>query len=216
MAYPRPFITLSALLGLAGAVSPASAEVIEKELAVGAFEELQTGGAFDVVIGVGKSRKIIARGDRQAVERLRTSVSDGKLKIWQDYNPKRNYKEPSRLKVTINIEKLTSIALRGAGDITAYNLDAKDFAVNMSGAGDVKLFGTCATLTASLSGAGDLDAAGLKCKSVSAKVYGVGDMSVSASESVTGGVSGVGDLVVFGNPQNRNTKVSGMGDVSFR
>jgi hypothetical protein len=216
MAIVRSSIALLVLLGLAGAISPACAEVIEKELAVGAFEEVQSAGAFDVVIGVGKSRKIIARGDKQAVDRVRTSVSDGKLKIWQEYNPKRNYKVPSRLKVTINVEKLTHIALRGAGDITAYNVETKDFSVSMSGAGDIKLFGTCATLTASLSGAGDLDAAGLKCKTVNAKVYGVGDMSVSASESVTGGVTGVGDLVVFGNPQNRNTKVSGMGDVSFR
>ncbi len=212
MAHARPLLALLTLVG----TTSAWAEVIEKEVTVGAFEELQTGGSFDVVIGVGKTRKIIARGDKQAVDRLRTDVDNGKLKIWQEYNPQRNYKEPARLKVTINIEKLTSIALRGAGDITAYNVDAKDFAVNMSGAGDIKLFGTCNTLTASMSGAGDLDAAGLKCKSVSAKVHGVGDMSVSASESITGGVTGVGDLVVFGNPQNRNTKVSGMGDVSFR
>lgn len=212
MTYVRPFISF---LALAVAAS-AQAEVIEKELTVGAFEELQTGGAFDVVIGVGKTRKIVARGDKQAVDRLRTDVDNGKLKIWQAYNSQRNYKEPARLKVTINIEKLTRIDSRGAGDITAYTVDAKDFVINMSGAGDIKLFGTCATLTASMSGAGDLDADGLKCKSVNAKVYGVGDMSVFASDSVTGSVTGVGDLVVFGNPATRNTKVSGMGDVSFR
>ncbi len=195
---------------------PAYADVVEQTLDVGAFEEVESKGAFDIVIAVGKPRKIVARGDAPAVARLRADVDNGVLKLSQVYDSKRDYKSPARLKVTINIEKLTHLKLTGAGDVTTYNIAAKDFTVTMSGAGDIKLFGTCTSLTATMSGAGDLDADALKCKTVNAKVNGVGDMSVYASGTITGAVNGVGDLVIFGNPQTRSTKVSGMGDVSFR
>jgi Putative auto-transporter adhesin, head GIN domain len=192
------------------------AEVLEKPIEVGAFEQVQAKGSFDIVIAVGKPRKIVARGDIEAVNRLRLDVDNGKLKLWQVYDPARDYKQPARLKVTINIEKLTSIKTTGAGDVTAYNIAAKDFALTMAGAGDVKLFGTCAALIAFMSGAGDLNAEGFKCKNVAATVSGVGDLSTYASDSITGSVTGVGDLTIYGNPKTRSTKVSGMGDVSFR
>jgi hypothetical protein len=209
-------IHAAALLLAAAYAQAARAEVIEKNLDVAAFEEIETKGAFDVVIAVGKPRKMVARGDKAAVARLRSSVHEGKLKLWQVYDGKRDYKQPQRLKVTLNVEKLTSVILTGAGDVSAYNINAKNFAAQMNGAGDLRLVGTCETLTARLSGAGDLDADVLKCKSVSATVVGVGDLEVYASETITGSVSGVGDLVVYGNPTIRNTKVTGMGDVSFR
>jgi Putative auto-transporter adhesin, head GIN domain len=224
MAYARLFTAVLAIAVLATVVLAFSlvsttslrAEVIEKPIAVGAFEEVHTTGAFDIVIAVGKPRKIIARGDADAVNRLRVDVDNGKLKLWQAYDTKRDYKQPARLKVTLNVEKLTSLKLTGAGDVSAYNIAAKKFALTMSGAGDVKLVGTCDSLTVFMSGAGDFDGDVLKCKTVSANVSGVGDMAIYASDSITGSVSGVGDLTIYGNPRTRSTKVSGMGDVNFR
>jgi hypothetical protein len=216
MAYARHPAVLAAVLAAFACATSLQADVIEKPIEAGAFEEVQSNGAFDIVIAVGKPRKIVARGDADAVNRLRVDVDNGKLKLSQAYNANRDYKQPARLKVTINIEKLTSIKLTGAGDVSAYNIAAKNFALNMSGAGDVKLTGTCDSLTVFMSGAGDFDGDVLKCKTVSANVSGVGDMAIYASEAITGSVTGVGDLSIYGNPKVRNTKVSGMGDVNFR
>jgi hypothetical protein len=212
MTHVRRLATVAAL----AFAFPLHAEVIEKPIEIGAFEEVQSNGAFDIVIAVGKPRKIVARGDTAAVGRLRLDVDNGKLKLSQVHDPERDHKQPARLKVTINIEKLTSLKLTGAGDISAYNIAAKNFALTMSGAGDVKLVGTCDSLTVAMSGAGDFDGDVFKCKSVNATVSGVGDMTVYASDAITGSVTGVGDLTIYGNPKVRNTKVSGMGDVGFR
>ncbi len=207
------YIIASSLILLSSTVA---AEVVEKPMIVGAFEQIITKGAFDIIVAVGKPRKIVARGDTAAVSRLRLDVDNGILTLRQVYDQNRSYKEPQRLKVTINMEKLTSVKLQGAGDVSITNVNAKEFVVAMSGAGDVNVAGTCTNLTANISGAGDLDADQLKCQNVAATVNGVGDVSVHASDTINGAISGIGDLVIYGNPKTRTTRATGIGDVSFR
>lgn len=64
-----------------------------------------------------------------------------------------------------------------------------------------------------VSGAGDADTRKLKAKHVDISVSGAGDAEVFASKSIRARVSGVGSIDYYGDPEENETRVSGIGSI---
>jgi len=64
-----------------------------------------------------------------------------------------------------------------------------------------------------ISGAGNADTQKLKAKNVKVSISGAGNATVYAKESLDGNVSGVGNLTYYGNPEDADTNVSGLGKI---
>jgi len=92
-----------------------------------------------------------------------------------------------------------SLTVSGAGGGTA-ELDVKDLAVYMSGAGGFELSGVADTAEISMSGAGSVVALALATRVTSVNISGVGTVKVNCSETLNINGSGAGTVEYKGSP----------------
>jgi Putative auto-transporter adhesin, head GIN domain len=113
---------------------------------------------------------------------------------------------------------VASLALgsRGAGGVSATDLDVGDLAVESSGAGNVTLGGDAEVLRLDSSGAGGVDASALLAGRIEVDSSGAGEVAVQTDGTVDGTLSGSGDLVVTGDPSRIDVEDMGSGGVSIR
>lgn len=171
------------------------------------FNRVVIEGAMDVVIEAGKSQSVKVSADEDYLDRVETHVDDGTLYISQEGRRWHNI----NVDIEISVRNLDGIYLEGAADIDATGIDSDDFELEIDGAGDVTLEGSCGTVTIEINGAGDIDAEDLKCKNVDVTINGAGDVDASASESVIAELNGVGDITICGNPDRVRPRIHGLG-----
>lgn len=119
------------------------------------------------------------------------------------------------MKVNCNYKTVTA-TLGGVGSMNIQGTNTDGIDLNLRGAGYVTLNGNSKWLKASLGGLGGLDAKQFQVDSVNLELSGLGNATVSASQSATLNLSGMGSVTVYGKPQNRNVVVDGLGKVSWK
>lgn len=209
-------------------------KVVTETRTTSEYDAIKVSGSYDVDLVAGKEGKIILKGEENILANLIVEVEDNTLKI---YNKKNTNLRPSmgkKIQVTIPFEKISEVNLSGSGNVQSkdpikndkflaklsgsgnFNLaiDSNNLELNLSGSGNVRLKGTADNFTTKLSGSGDIDAADLKSKNVDVNVSGSGNSRVNCNESLTARVSGSGDIKYSGNPEKRDVKVSGSGNIS--
>lgn len=198
------------------------------------YDAIKVSGSFDVDLVAGKEGKITIKGEENILNVIVVEVEDNTLKIQVKKNTNIRSGMGKKVQVTVPFEKISELSLSGSGDIQSkdaikndkflarlsgsgnFNLavDSNILELNLSGSGNVRLKGSADSFTTKLSGSGDIDAAELKSKKVDVNVSGSGDSKVNCSESLTARVSGSGDIKYTGNPEKRDVKVSGSGNIS--
>jgi len=171
------------------------------------FTRIVIEGAMDLTVEVGKSQSVKITGDDDYLNRVETKVEGNTLYLSQEG---RRWHDVE-VDVEISVRKLEGIFLEGAADIVATGIESNEFDLEIDGAGDVTLEGTCGALTIEINGAGDVDAEDLKCKSVDATINGAGDIDAYASESVEAELNGVGDITICGDPDKVRPRIHGFG-----
>lgn len=119
------------------------------------------------------------------------------------------------MKMWCNYKRVTA-TLGGVGHMNLADLDSEGVDLNLNGAGYVKLSGRSKWLKADMGGLGGLDARGFSAGSVDLDMSGLGNATVSASQSATLSLSGLGSVTVYGKPLNRKVTVDGLGKVSWK
>lgn len=118
--------------------------------------------------------------------------------------------------VGLGLPEAPSISLQGSGDIGLIDLKQHALAVSIKGSGNVTASGTATSLSVDVAGSGDVDARDLITTNASLSIAGSGDIEAFVRSSVHARVAGSGDIVVLGNPQQRDHSVAGSGKVKFR
>lgn len=151
-----------------------------------------------------KQGKLVARVFAPAPEKF-TIVGSGDIQI-----PK-----------GVSISESLSFNVSGSGDITGKSISSKDLQINVegsgdveltavsvnnvtasvSGSGDIKLSGKTSKAVYTVVGAGDIDAKKLVADNVNVTVTGSGDVSCNAVNTLSGKVSGSGEIKYTGNPE---------------
>lgn len=198
------------------------------------YDGIKISGSFDVDLVAGKEGKIVMKGEENILSAIIVEVEDNTLKIYVKKNTNIRSSMGKKIEVTVPFEKISELSLSGSGDIQSKNtikndkflaklsgsgnfnlaVDSNSLELNLSGSGNVQLKGTADNFTTKLSGSGDIDAANLKSKNVDVNVSGSGNSKVNCNESLTARVSGSGDIQYTGNPEKRDVKVSGSGNIS--
>lgn len=198
------------------------------------YDAIKVSGSFDVDLVAGKEGKITIKGEENILDVIVVEVEDNILKIQVKKNTNIRSSMGKKVQVTVPFEKISELNLSGSGDIQSkdaiktdkflarlsgsgnFNLavNSNTLELNLSGSGNVRLKGSADSFTTKLSGSGDIDAGELKSKKVDVNVSGSGDSKVNCSESLTARVSGSGDIKYTGNPEKRDVKVSGSGNIS--
>lgn len=196
------------------------------------YDIIKVSGSFDVDLISGKEGTISLKGDENLLSLIKVEVEDNTLKIYIQKTG--NIRPSQKIQVVIPFDKISELSLSGSGNIQTKNniksdkfsaklsgsgnfnlgIDSNDFDLNLSGSGNVHLKGTANNFSTKLSGSGDITATDLKSKNVDVNVSGSGNSRVNCSENLTARVSGSGNIKYSGNPEKRDVKVSGSGNIS--
>lgn len=198
------------------------------------YEGIKISGSFDVNLVAGKEGKIILKGEENLLASIKVEVENNVLKIYVEKSINIRPSLGKKIEVTVPFEKISELTLSGSGNIKSIDtikndsfsaklsgsgnfdlgIDSNNLELNLSGSGNVQLKGTANNFTTKLSGSGDIDAGNLKSKNVDVNVSGSGNSRINCNESLTARVSGSGDIKYTGNPEKRDVKVSGSGNIS--
>lgn len=85
--------------------------------------------------------------------------------------------------------------------------------ISLAGSGNITLKGTTNNLSANLAGSGDIHSFNLETNHAVVSVAGSGDIEVVSNETLKARVSGSGDIQYKGNPIEKDSKVSGSGNI---
>lgn len=208
--------------------------IISKNINTASYDKVLVNGFFDVEFQSGEEGKILLKGEENIIEFITFTVENSTLKIATE---KGKYIVPSsgkKIQIIVPFESLNEVSLSGSGDIKSknkittdnficdlsgsgnieLNVDAKNIKASVSGSGDVVLSGDSTNIQCKVTGSGDLNASKLKSKNAEVNVTGSGDCKVYCTDNLEAHVTGSGDITYFGDPNKKDTKVTGSGDIS--
>ncbi len=200
----------------------------EEDRVVPSFDEIVVEGAMDVFITQDSSYVIRVEAPENLLEHIRTDVSSGELKIWEEHN---HVIHTRPVKVFISQSVIDRIELNGSGDVEADHIVSSNFDlalngsgdihldvsatslnVDLRGSGDIDLRGAATDLVVELNGSGDVDARNLPVTNAEVEVDGSGDISVDVSTILDIDIEGSGNVYYWGNPTAVTTNITGSGN----
>ena len=183
---------------------------------------------------------VAIEADEVILGRITTEVRAGRLEIgvgmpwyeWPTWWIRWLFASDKRLSFRLTAATLDSVAISGAGRITAASLSADTLEAAISGAGKISLAGVRAQRLSSrvsgagsfelaggverhdvsISGAGSVRASGLATKHTTASISGSGSLAASVSDALDVTISGAGSVTYSGKPRV-SQRVSGAGRV---
>lgn len=194
------------LTGLQG-----SGVVQSESRALESFDSIVFSGVGEVQIVAGASPGVEITTDDNLMDNVETQVEDGQLNI----RTIRNFRSKVGLKVTVSVPEVRRVSLSGSGSVNLSGVDSQQLTLSISGVGSLTASGKVQSLDVELSGTGSAELMNLEAETVKATVSGVGQAEVFASGSVYARCSGIGNILVHGNPKNVDQKSSGIGQVTL-
>ena len=160
----------------------------------------------------GDGYKVVLYTEPHHFPSMDIKVEDGTLKV----NHKGRKHGDGHVKLEITAPSYDYIRVDAVVEAKITNLESENLEIILSSIGDIDIEGVCENLNLRVSGIGDFDARGLDCRHVKARVSGIGDTKVTATKSIDIKSSGIGDVSVYGSPQVKSMKASGIGDMNFK
>jgi hypothetical protein len=120
------------------------------------------------------------------------------------------------IKVVISSPTRTGAKISGAVKLTANQLSGPRFALESTGAGEVKLEGNTNELLADMTGASDLNAKGLQTKVAEISTTGAADAEIAVSETLKVAITGAGKVSYSGSPKTIEKHISGAGSIRHK
>ena len=181
---------------------------------VASFDAVELSGSFDIDIevggiDVGAGPSVTVHGDENLLSHVVTEVENSVLEVYMEGAV---YSSEQRLHVEVRVPDLRSFVLSGSGDARIVGVDRHDFALSLSGSGEIQAGGRAEFMSVWLSGSGDFDLRDLQVREADVQISGSGDVKVSTSNRLDARVSGSGDVLYLGSPST-NTRVSGSGSI---
>ncbi len=183
---------------------------------VSGFTRIQVKGAIDLELTAGKEFSVHIKSRADRLEDVITEVDGDTLIIDMDDKGRRSFWNNTNVEVTITMPELRELEVLGAVDGELHDIKSDELSIDIRGAAEVEVEGTCGTLTLDVKGAGDIDADDLKCENVEVDVKGAGSATVYASQSIDANVAGVASISVYGNPKNVRKHSGGLSSISIK
>ncbi|MEC5166768.1 hypothetical protein RCH18_002517 [Flavobacterium sp. PL11] len=206
---------------------------ISEQRVTKSYEKIDVTGFFDVELVAGKEGTITVKGEENLVPLIKIEVVNQVLKIFTEKNKYISTSKGKGIVIVIPIENINNVSLTGSGDIVGkttiksenfsvqltgsgdidLKIEANSVNVLLTGSGDINLSGNTESINSDLKGSGDIDAGKLTSKNANVTVSGSGDNAVNCTETIYARVTGSGEIKYTGNPNKKDTKVSGSGSI---
>lgn len=177
------------------------------------FSKIHVKGAIELDVSVGGSQSVEIASKNIEQDRIITKVRNDTLYIDVDGDG-RDFWKDVEIDVTISMEDFTGIEIKGAVDGVVEGVKSDEIEIEIGGAADLTLSGSCGKLELDVKGAGDINARKLECEEVVADVKGAGDASVYANKKVKAEIKGVGNIDIYGDPDVVDQSVKGLGEIN--
>jgi len=182
-----------------------------EERQVGAFANLDAGGAFEIEWESGSPALRITT-DENLLPYIENNVSDDTLRLHT-----REHVWPTHgIKVVISSPTRTGGRTRGAVKLTVKQLSGPTFALESKGASEISLDGKVDRLLVDMTGASQLAADGLQAKTAEISTTGAGDAEVAVTDTLKVVITGAGKVTYSGNPATINKQITGAGSIRHR
>ena len=209
---------------------------VSRNYQVGAFQQIEVAGPYDVQVHTGANPGVTARGGEKLLDRTTVEVKGDKLVI----HPKRTHGwfnfgwgHHGKATFAVTVPQLSGATIAGSGDIQidrvqgsnfegvvagsgGLNVDAVDvqqLKLAIAGSGSAKAGnGKAQTAKYDIAGSGDVDARSIQTNDVNVSIAGSGSVRAHASDTAKVSIMGSGDVDVAGGAKCSISK-AGSGDV---
>ncbi len=178
---------------------------------VGAFSEIEAGGAFDIEWRAGAPALSITT-DENLLQYIDNQNVDHRLR----FHSHGNLRPTHGIKVVVSSPTRTGAKLTGATRLTASQISGAKFAVQSTGAARVTLDGTIDELLADMTGASQLSAKSLQTKTAQISTTGAADANIAVSDTLKVSITGAGKVFYSGNPKTLEKHITGAGSIRQR
>jgi hypothetical protein len=120
------------------------------------------------------------------------------------------------IKVVISSPTRTGAKISGTVKLTANQLSGPSFALESTGAAELKLDGNIDELLANMTGASELHAGGLQTKTTEISTTGAADAEIAVSETLKVAITGAGKVSYSGSPKTIEKHISGAGSIRHK
>lgn len=236
----RTSIALGALIAASAAVSSCNRHenlgpMVSRSFPVGAFDQVEAAGPFDITIHTGVAPSVQARGNQSLLDNLQVDVENGTLRI----RPRAQHNFFSfsfhrrKADIDITVPTLKAATLAGSGDLHIDKVQGNSFEGKMAGAGDLTIdsanvgslklsvagsgdagvkSGKAQSAEYGIAGSGDVDAGSMTAQNATISIAGSGDIKAHATGTADVSIMGSGDVTVTGGAKCSISK-AGSGDV---
>jgi hypothetical protein len=186
-------------------------EIKTEERPIGAFANLDAGGAFEIEWQSGSPALRITT-DENLLSYIENDVSNHTLRLRT-----REHLWPTHgIKVIISSPTRTGGNIKGAVKLTAKQLSGPMFALESKGASEVLLDGNIDRLLVDMTGASQLAARELQTKTAEISTTGAGDAEVAVTDTLKVVITGAGKVTYSGNPPTIRKQITGAGSIRHR
>lgn len=185
-------------------------DTIEKTFSVSEFSVVDASHAFDIKVSVGKETSVRIETDENIMEYVKISVDNNTLYL----STKSNKNIRGSIKAFITTPSLNGANLSGACKIEVEGIETSKFSIDMSGACKGTFSGNTEKLDVNLSGATKINTVDLKATDVIVDVSGASKCDIYSSSSINADASGASKIVIYGDPPNVKTDVSGASKIT--
>ena len=189
--------------------------------AVSGFTAIALGMAGVVDIEQGTSEGLTIETDENILPLIQTIVERGTLKIRWVANNTRVDSNNLRIKITVHVINLNSLAISGSGAFYAPRLQTTNLDTSIGGSGDIRIdalsakklvtsiggsgsftaSGTAETMDISIGGSGRVRCGALATEKVSVSVAGSGSTVVRVRDTLGISIAGSGNVDYYGDPK---------------
>lgn len=207
-------------------------EITTKTISTGGYDIIKATGFMDIHLKKGPEGRITVSTDDNLHEYITIEVKDNILFLKTKENI--NIETKTGVHITVPFKVISKVALTGSGNIeTKDMISVSEFTASVTGSGDVDLAveaskvqamitgsgditisGSTSNIEVNLSGSGDFNGFDIDSQNTSVSVSGSGDAEVVANESLVARVNGSGNIIYKGNPEKKDIKTSGSGNIS--
>ncbi|SRR5579883_1470641 len=193
------------------------------------FHDIELGGAYEVVLTQGNTSEVRIETDKNLLEHITTTVTNGKLVI----NSDGNLRPTNTIRVFITTPNYTSVELEGSGSVHGatpinsnalaldlsgsgeYDLDvhAKQLESRVEGSGTIKLSGNTDKHTVDIAGSGNIKGGDLIAQETAVNIEGSGNALVNVEHKLDASIAGSGSIRYRGASTEVHSNITGSGSV---
>lgn len=187
--------------------------IVEQDRPLGAFAGVFLAEGLHGEVAVGPEKGVRVRGDSNLLDYIRLEVREGMLTSELDEGLSLLPSEP--MVVTIVTPTLTEVRALNGTRMSVHGIDTEGFSVRAGGRSRVNVSGSAGKLTLVAAGDSEVEARALVVEEGSIDVSGHSDVRLHVTQEVSGTAAGASDILIQGNPPQRDIATSGGSQVRF-